>query len=123
MADKHDHDVEAEQELGEEGLDEAEGEEFDEEEEDSVVVLEDAEGNVSEYLFIDVIELEGDSFALLTPLDEDEGSESTEIFIMRYDIDEDGGETFGDLDDEELFKRVQELAEKRFAEWQEAEEE
>lgn len=111
MADEHDHDHD----------DELDDEQDGEEEDDSIVILEDAEGNVMEYLFLDVVELDGDSFALLTPVDEDEESESTEIFIMRYEIDEEGGESFGDLDDEDLFRRVQEIAEKRFAEWQESE--
>lgn len=113
MADEHDHDHDDERD-DEPGAEEGE-------DDDAIVLLEDAEGNVVEYLFLDVVELDGDSFALLTPVDEDEESESTEIFIMRYEVDEEGGESFGDLDDEELFRRVQEVAEKRFAEWQASE--
>lgn len=114
--DEHDHDHAHDDEL-EGDLEEG----FDDEEDDGIVVLVDGDGNEVEYLFLDVVDLDGDQFALLTPAEEDEEAESTEIFIFRYEVDEEGGESFSDVEDEAIFQKVQEIAEKRFAEWNEGE--
>ena len=59
--------------------------------------------------------MEGDNYALLTPADADEDSEESEIFIFRYEQDEDGGEIFSDVDDEATFDKVRAQAEAYFA--------
>lgn len=110
----HEHD-EHEHAEGEEGGEE--GGEFDEleeyDEDDDIVILQDAEGNEREFRFLTVVELEDEgAFALLTPNEEPADEEApTEVFIFRYEQDEDGGEIFSDLDDEDLFQRVQKAAE------------
>ena len=109
---KHDHSHAHEHE---EEIDEVEGEEGDEEEDDGIVILTDAEGNELEFYVLDVIDVDDEQFALLTPADEDEESESSEIFIFHYEVDEDGGESFAPVEDEELFATVRDAAEALFA--------
>ena len=66
-----------------------------------------------EYVFLTLVEVDGAQFALLTPADEPEDEESaTEVYIFRYEQDEEGGEMFSEVEDEALFQRVQAEAEK-----------
>lgn len=100
--DPHDHDHDHDDDL------------LDEEmfEDEDIVVLTDEEGQEMAFRFLTVIEVEEQDFALLTPAEEPEDPEApTEIFIFHYSQDEDGGEMFAALDDQELFARVQAAAE------------
>lgn len=38
------------------------------------------------------------------------------MFLFHYEVDDEGNESFSDIADEELFKRVQAAAEQLFAE-------
>lgn len=108
--DEHDH--------GHDHADGVEDEEFDElDDEDDIVVLVDAEGTETEYHMLGLVEVEEDTFAMLSPaIEEDEESDSMEVVLMRYDEDEDGGMIFSDIENEELFKQVQAAAEQFFKE-------
>lgn len=86
----------------------------DEDDDDDIVILSDAEGNEQEYQFIAIVEVDEEQYALLTPADAEE-DETTEIVIFRYEQNEDGGETFSDVPDEETFAKVQAEAEALFA--------
>ncbi len=114
----HGHEHEHEHDEGAEGAEGAEGGEFEEdydEADDDIVILADAEGNETEFHFLDVVEVDGEQYALLTPVDEDEESEATEIFIFHYEQDEDGAASFSDVEDEAIFAKVREAAESLFA--------
>jgi len=103
----HDHAHEHEEQEGEE-----EWEEGMEEEDDDIVVLSDSEGNEREFRFLSILEVDDQQFALLSNVDEPEDPEAaTEVFIFHYEADEDGGETFRDIEDETLFEKVQAAAE------------
>lgn len=105
--------LQSEDELEEE-LDEEWSEEDDEE--SDIVTLMDADGNEQDFLFLTVVDVEGEGqFAALTPADEDDETENTEVFLFHYEADEDGGESFAPIDDEDLFARVQVAAELHFA--------
>lgn len=92
-----------------------------EHDEEDIVVLADGNGEDIEFLWLGMVEVEEESFALLTPLDSTESDDSTEIYVFRYEQDEDGGEIFSDVEDEELLKRVQAKAEEMFSEGEEEE--
>ena len=86
-----------------------------EDDEESTVILVDAEGTEREFVFLAVVDLEDEGqFAALTPAEEDESGENTEVFLFHYEEDEDGGESFSPIEDEELFARVQSAAEEMF---------
>lgn len=95
-----------------------------EEEEDDLVVLEDAEGNEREFHFLAVVELDEESYALLTPAEEQADEEApAEVFIFHYVVGEEGDESFSHIEDEALFARVQAEAEALFAEMDDEDEE
>ncbi len=107
--DGHDHEHDHDEEL-EDG-------EFDDDD-DGIVVLTDAEGDEREFQFLDVVEVDDMQFALLAPVmdeENDDEDEPAEIFIFRYEVNEDGVETFSDVEDEELFAKVRDAAEALFA--------
>ncbi len=106
--DGHDHEHDHDEEL-EDG-------EFDDDD-DGIVVLTDAEGDEREFQFLDVVEVDDMQFALLAPVmdeENDDEDEPAEIFIFRYEVNEDGVETFSDVEDEETFTKVREAAEALF---------
>jgi len=82
------------------------------EDEIETVLLTDEEGN--EYLFelIAELELEGENYKVLVPLDEEgeEGEEEeeteVEIRIMKTVRDEDGNEFLCDIEDDEEWEKV-----------------
>ncbi len=85
------------------------------EEDEDTVTLVDVDGTERDFTFLAVVELEdGSTFAALTPAEEDEGSENTEVFLFHYEEGEDGEEAFSPIEDEELFVRVQAAAEELF---------
>ena len=107
--DGHDHEHDHDEEL-EDG-------EFDDDD-DGIVVLTDAEGDEREFQFLDVVEVDDMQFALLAPVmdeENDDEDEPAEIFIFRYEVNEDGVETFTDVEDEDLFAKVRDAAEALFA--------
>jgi uncharacterized protein YrzB (UPF0473 family) len=107
--DGHDHEHDHDEEL-EDG-------EFDDDD-DGIVVLTDAEGDEREFQFLDVVEVDDMQFALLAPVmdeENDDEDEPAEIFIFRYEVNEDGVETFSDVEDEALFAKVRDAAEALFA--------
>ncbi len=110
--DEHAHDHGHDHEHDEE---EGEFEEDYEDADDDIVILADAEGNETEFHFLDVVEVDGEQYALLTPVDDDEESDATEIFIFHYEQDEDGAASFSDVEDEAIFAKVREAAEALFA--------
>ncbi len=101
-----------------------EDEEWDDEDEegDDTVILVDAEGTEREFVFLAVVDMEEEGqFAALTPAEEDESSENTEVFLFHYEEDEDGAESFTPIEDEDLFARVQLAAEEMFKQMDEGE--
>jgi uncharacterized protein YrzB (UPF0473 family) len=93
------------------------------EDDDSLVTLEDAEGNAQDFVFLATVKVDDEIYALLTPAVEEgeEEGETTEIFVFTYEEDEDGGEIFGAVEDEAIVAKVQAEAEKLFTEADEEE--
>ena len=84
-------------------------------EDSDTVILVDAEGVEREFVFLAVVDMEDEGqFAALTPAEEDEASDNTEVFLFHYEEDEDGAESFTPIEDEDLFARVQTAAEEMF---------
>ncbi|MFT4624585.1 MAG: hypothetical protein ACI8PZ_003244 [Myxococcota bacterium] len=80
---------------------------------DEVVSFEDAEGNKYECVVLAVVEHEGNDYAMLAPASQlQEGnSEELELFLFRYEVDEDDTELFSFIDDERTYEAVRELCE------------
>lgn len=89
----------------------------DELEDDGVVWLEDAEGQVVGFGVLGVFDHEGQDYIMLSPVaqleDDVESEEPLDVMIMQYDVDEeDGAESFTPIEDDALFAALSEVAER-----------
>jgi len=74
-----------------------------EEEEASIIVLEDDLGNEVEFEYLDVIEYEGVEYLYLIPANEEDGDE---VVILKITSVDDETETFEGIEDEELLETL-----------------
>jgi len=75
-----------------------------EHEELGIVTLVDEEGKEHDFAFVDSIEVEGQQYAILSPMEEDE--ESDEAIILKIGKDEDGEDILFDIEDDEEWEMV-----------------
>lgn len=82
------------------------GETFDAEIE--VYTLTDEDGQEGEFELIGSLDIDGQSYVALLPLDKDEGEEDEEDygFVILKVTEENGEEVFVSIDDDEEFERV-----------------
>ena len=74
-----------------------------EEEEASIIVLEDDIGNEVEFEYLDVIEYEGVEYLYLIPANEEDGDE---VVILKITSVDDENEMFEGIEDEELLETL-----------------
>ncbi|MGB9792018.1 MAG: DUF1292 domain-containing protein [Thermacetogeniaceae bacterium] len=79
-------------------------------EREETIILTDEEGKEHEFNLIDVITVDGEEYAILQPVDEDDA------IILRFDVDENGEEILCDIEDDEEWEKVADA-------WQEMQEE
>lgn len=77
-----------------------------EEEEASIIVLEDDLGNEVEFEYLDVIEYEGVEYLFLLPANEEDGDE---VVILKITSIDDETESFEGIEDEELLATLFEI--------------
>lgn len=95
------------------------------EERDDIVVLVDEDGEEEEFEYIDSIELKGNEYIILSPLNQDKEEEediydfSEEIVILKVETNEDGEESYVTIEDEneqdEVFEEFKLRIENDFA--------
>lgn len=89
-----------------------------EELDDNIVVLNDENGEEVKFEFLDLIELEGEEYVVLLPLEEEESEEPGEVVILKIeDSDEDSDEeteSYVSVDDEETLNKVFEIFRDKF---------
>lgn len=78
------------------------------------VTLEDEEGHPHEFDIYDVVEIDETRYALLIPVEPEEGEEDT-AYLFRFDIDEDGEEVLTSVEDDDEWDRVEAFLEERDA--------
>lgn len=74
-----------------------------EEEEASIIVLEDDLGNEVEFEYLDVIEYEGIEYLFLIPVNEEDGED---VVILKITSIDDETEEFEGIEDEELLETL-----------------
>lgn len=75
------------------------------EQETSWITLVDEEGHEHKFNLLNVVEMEGNKYAIMVPeLQEDEDEE--EAVVFKIETDEDGEEILVDIEDDEEFARV-----------------
>jgi uncharacterized protein YrzB (UPF0473 family) len=81
------------------------------EERDDVVVLVDENGEEAEFEYLDTIEMDGNEYVVLIPLDEigeenENEDEDEEVVIFRLEQSKDGEDTFITIEDEDEIDAV-----------------
>lgn len=87
--------------------DELNGEELD-----NIIVLNDEEGNEVQFEFLDLIELDGEEYVILLPVEEEE---TGEVVILKVeDTDSEDEESYVSVEDEEILNKVFEIFKEKF---------
>ena len=82
---------------------------------DNVVILNDEEGNEVRFEFLDLIELEDEEYVVLLPIAEEEQQEGEVVILKVEDIDEETDEeSYVSVDDEDTLNRVFEIFKEKF---------
>ena len=92
-------------------------ENFDEEELDNIVILNDEEGNEVKFEFLDLVELDDEEYVVLLPVTEEGEEEEGEVVILKVEDtdDEDADEeSYVSIEDEEVLNKVFEIFKEKF---------
>lgn len=82
------------------------------EELDNIIILNDEEGNEVKFEFLDLIELDGEEYVVLLPIEEED---SEEVVILKLEDSEDEEtESYVSVDDEETLNTVFEMFKEKF---------
>lgn len=86
-----------------------------EEELDNIIVLNDETGAEVQFEFLDLVELDGEEYVVLLPVDETENEEVGEVVILKVeDTDSEEEESYVSVDDEEILNKVFEMFKDKF---------
>lgn len=87
-------------------------ENFEGEDLDNIVILNDEEGNEVKFEFLDLVELDDEEYVVLLPVTEDGEEDEGEVVILKVeDTDE---ESYVSIDDEEILNKVFEIFKEKF---------
>lgn len=91
-------------------------ENFEGEELDNIVILNDEDGNEVKFEFLDLIDFEDEEYIVLLPVNEEGEEEEGEVVILKVeDTDEDAEEeSYVSVDDEDTLNKVFEIFKERF---------
>ncbi len=91
-------------------------ENFEGEELDNIVVLNDEEGNEVKFEFLDLVELDEEEYVVLLPVTEEGEEEEGEVVILKVeDTDEESDEeSYVSIEDEEILNKVFEIFKEKF---------
>ena len=91
-------------------------ENFDGEELDNIIILNDEEGNEVKFEFLDLIDLDDEEYVVLLPVTEEGEEEEGEVVILRVeDTDDDSDEeSYVSIEDEDTLNKVFEIFKEKF---------
>ncbi len=91
-------------------------ENFEGEDLDNIVILNDEEGNEVKFEFLDVVELDDEEYVVLLPVTDAGEEEEGEVVILKIeDTDDDSEEeSYVSVEDEDTLNRVFEIFKERF---------
>ena len=86
------------------------------EEVDNIIVLNDENGEEVPFEFLDLIELDGEEYVVLLPVeDEEESEEAGEVVILKVeDTESEEEESYVSVEDEEILNKVFEMFKEKF---------
>ena len=79
---------------------------FPEEGLDNIIVLNDENGEEVQFEFLDFIELDGEEYVVLLPVEEDEEAEGEVVILKVEDTESEEEESYVSVDDEETLNKV-----------------
>ena len=93
-----------------------ENENYEGEDLDNIVILNDEDGNEVRFEFLDLVELDDEEYVVLLPIAEEGEEEEGEVVILKVeDTDEESDEeSYVSVDDEETLNRVFEIFKEKF---------
>ncbi len=91
-------------------------ENYEGEELDNIVVLNDEEGNEVKFEFLDLVELDEEEYVVLLPIDEEGEEDEGEVVILKVeDTDDDSEEeSYTSVEDDEILNKVFEIFKEKF---------
>lgn len=92
-------------------------ENFEGEELDNIVILNDEDGNEVKFEFLDLVELDDEEYVVLLPVTDEGQEDEGEVVILKVedsDDDESEEESYVGIDDEETLNRVFEIFKEKF---------
>ena len=92
-------------------------ENFEGEELDNIIILNDEDGNEVKFEFLDLVELDNEEYVVLLPVTEDGEEEEGEVVILKIedsDDDDSDEESYVSIDDEEVLNKVFEIFKEKF---------
>lgn len=95
-------------------MNENENNNIPEEELDNIIVLNDENGEEVPFEFLDLIELEGEEYVVLLPVEEDEEDAGEVVILKVEDTDSEEEESYVSVEDEEVLNKVFEMFKEKF---------
>ncbi len=92
-------------------------ENYEGEELDNIVILNDEDGNEVKFEFLDLVELDNEEYVVLLPVSEEGEEEEGEVVILKVeDTDDENSEeeSYVSIDDEETLNKVFEIFKEKF---------
>ena len=92
-------------------------ENYDGEDLDNIVILNDEDGNEVKFEFLDLVELDDEEYVVLLPVTEEGEEEEGEVVILKVEDsdDEDSDEeSYVSIEDDEVLSRVFEIFKEKF---------
>ena len=82
---------------------------------DNIVILNDEDGNEVRFEFLDLVELEDEEYVVLLPIADGEEEEGEVVILKVEDTDEESDEeSYVSVDDEDTLNRVFEIFKEKF---------
>ena len=89
--------------------------EFENEELDNIIVLNDENGEEIKFEFLDLIELDDEEYVVLLPVLEEGEEDEGEVVILKVeDTENEEEESYVSIDDEDILNRVFEIFKEKF---------
>ena len=92
-------------------------ENYEGEELDNIVVLNDEDGNEVKFEFLDLVELDNEEYVVLLPVTEEGEEEEGEVVILKVeDTDDENSdeESYVSIEDEDVLNKVFEIFKQKF---------
>lgn len=92
-------------------------ENFEGEELDNIIILNDENGNEVKFEFLDLVELDNEEYVVLLPVVEDGEEPDGEVVILKLEDSDDENaeeESYVSVDDEEILSKVFEIFKEKF---------